>query len=92
MSRSRPYRIAWSARAQRELAELPEKVATAAIEFAYGALAENPRRVGRPLRLELEGLHAARRGDHRIVYQIDDEERVVLVHTIEHRSDVYRRR
>ena len=64
----------------------------AAIEFAYGPLAENPARVGHPLRFELEGLHSARRGGHRIIYRIDEERRVVVVEAIQHRADVYRRR
>jgi mRNA-degrading endonuclease RelE of RelBE toxin-antitoxin system len=78
--------------ARRDLIKLPEKVATAAIEFLYGPVAENPYRTGAPLKLGLEGLHSARRGDHRIIYAIDDEHHVVRVVTIEHRSDVYRRR
>lgn len=66
---------------------LPEKVAAAVIEFVYGTLAQNPQRVGKPLRFELEGLHSARRGDYRILYRIDD---VVTVVAVEHRADAYR--
>lgn len=64
----------------------------AAVEFIYGPLAENPHRVGRGLRLELEGLHSTRRGDHRTLYRIREAERSVLIVAIEHRSDVYRPR
>jgi mRNA interferase RelE/StbE len=35
------------------MAVLPRGVAYAVMEFVYGALAENPHRVGKPLRLEL---------------------------------------
>lgn len=86
------FAIAWTAPARRALARLPEKVATAAVEFLYGSLAANPHRVGRRLGLELEGLHSARRGDYRLIYRIDDEERRVDVVAIGHRADVYRRR
>jgi mRNA interferase RelE/StbE len=86
------YEVAWSPTAKRELAKLPEKVATAAVEFLYAQVAENPHRSGARLRLGLEGLHGARRGDYRVIYAIDDDEHVVRVVTIEHRSDVYRRR
>jgi mRNA-degrading endonuclease RelE of RelBE toxin-antitoxin system len=89
--RRRPYEIAWTAPARRALSRIPEKVATAAVEFIYGALADNPARVGRPLRFELEGRHSAHRGDYRVIYRIDDDERVVFVLTIQHRADVYRR-
>jgi mRNA-degrading endonuclease RelE of RelBE toxin-antitoxin system len=88
----RPYVVEWAAPAQRSLLRIPENVAVAVIEFIYGALTDNPQRVGRELRWELEGLHAARRGDYRIVYRIDDDRHVVIVEAIAHRADVYRRR
>jgi mRNA interferase RelE/StbE len=79
--------IAWTPTAKRALVRLPEKVAAPVVEFVYGALADNPRRVGKPLRFELEGLHSARRGDFRIIYRIGDQ---VTIIAIEHRADVYR--
>ena len=81
------YDIAWTPPAQRALQRLPEKVATAAVEFIYGTLASNPQRVGKALRFDLEGLHSARRGDYRIIYRIDGR---VTILAIEHRSDAYR--
>ena len=86
------FAIAWAAPARGALARLPEKVATAAVEFLYGSLAANPHRVGKPLRLGLGGLHSARRGDYRVIYRIDDDIRRVTVLAIEHRSDIYRPR
>ncbi|CAN5644855.1 hypothetical protein BH24ACT4_BH24ACT4_10800 [soil metagenome] len=64
----------------------------ACVEFAYGGLADSPQRVGRALRFDLEGTHSARRGDFRVIYEIDDDRRVVTVLAIAHRSDVYRPR
>lgn len=84
-----PRSVAWTPSAKRALARRPEKAAAAAVEFIYGALAENPHRVGKPLRQELEGLHSARRGDFRIIYRISD---VVTIMAIDHRADIYRRR
>ena len=91
-SADRPYEIDWSSAARRALQRIPEKVAFAAVEFIYGPLAENPHRVGRALKVELEGLHSARRGDHRILYRVHENEYSVLIVAIEHRSDVYRNR
>lgn len=82
------YEVAWTPTAKRTLQRLPEKVAAAAIEFIYGPLANNPRRVAKALRFDLEGLHSARRGSYRIIYRIDA--RVTII-AIEHRADVYRR-
>ncbi len=81
--------IAWTPTAKRALVRLPEKAGAAVVEFVYGALAENPRRVGKPLRFELEGLHSARRGDFRIIYRVGGP---VTIIAIEHRADVYRPR
>lgn len=83
------YPVAWTPTSRRALTRLPEKAATAAVEFIYGQLARNPHRVGKPLRFELEGLHSARRGDFRIIYRITE---VVTIIAIEHRSDAYRTR
>jgi mRNA interferase RelE/StbE len=86
-----PYSIRWTATARRDLRRLPEKITTAVVEFVYGSLADNPHRVGRALHLELVEHHAARRGDYRLVYRIDAEERSVLVVHVDHRAHVYRR-
>ena len=84
--------IQWTPTAQRDLRRLPEKIATAVVEFVYGSLAANPPRVGTPLKLHLEGLHSARRGDYRVIYRIHNDQRRVDVITVEHRSDAYRPR
>ncbi|MFN2346123.1 MAG: type II toxin-antitoxin system RelE/ParE family toxin [Dermatophilaceae bacterium] len=85
----RPFEITWAPTAQRALTKLPEKVGTAVVELTYGTLANNPHRVGKALRFELDGAHTARRGDFRIVHRITDE---VTILAIEHRADVYRPR
>jgi mRNA-degrading endonuclease RelE of RelBE toxin-antitoxin system len=86
------YAVAWTAASRRALARLPEKVATASVEFIYGSLAKDPRRVGRQLQFGLAGLQSARRGDYRVVYRVDDDLRIVTIMAIDHRSDVYRPR
>ena len=86
------YEIAWTAPARRALARLPDKAATAAVEFIYGSVAASPHRVGKPLKLGLAGLHSARRGDYRVIYRINDDDRRIDVVAIEHRADAYRPR
>ena len=84
------FEIGWTAPSRRALTKLPEKIASAVIEFCYGPLADNPHRLGKALRLELEGLHTARRGDFRVIYQINNGLNQVVIIAIEHRADVYR--
>ena len=85
------YEVILSPGARRALSEeLPEAVAAACVEFITGPLAENPRRVGKPLRNELAGTYSARRGEFRVVYDIDDNRIRVEVISIRHRRDAYR--
>ena len=89
---TQPYEVSWTPDALRAVERLPEKGAAAVLELIHGPLAGNPHRLGRPLRLNLSGLHAARRGPYRVVYEIDEARHRVRVPAIEHRSDIYRRR
>ena len=85
-----PYQIRITARAARDPHRLPEKIATACVEFIFGPLVENPVRVGKPLRDQMVGLYSARRGDYRVVYAIvEGTRRIEIVH-IDRRSDRYR--
>jgi len=76
----------------RHLNRLPDKVRAAVLETIFGSIAENPTRAGKPLRGELEGLFSARRGEFRIIYEIDEEKGVVLIHRAQHRRTAYRPR
>ena len=86
------YSVEITPEGRRHLNDLPEKVRFAAMETAFGSISRNPQRAGKPLLGELEGLHSARRGDFRIIYGIIEDENVVVIHRIQHRSDVYRPR
>lgn len=86
------YEIDITPEGLRHLDRLPTKVRDAAVSLMLGALADEPRRVGKPLVGDLAGLWSARRGDYRVVYEIDDDVRIVLVHRVQHRRDVYRPR
>lgn len=77
--------------ARRQLGRLPTAVAAAAVE-TLGAIAANPRRLGKPLRFELEGCFSARRGPYRIIYRLDADARTVHVLAVAHRANVYRPR
>ncbi len=86
------WRLRVVASAERQLGRLPERIAAAVVEFVLGPLCENPRRLGHPLQRELAGLWSARRGAYRVIYEIDEVERIVTVLRIDHRSDIYRPR
>lgn len=88
------YQLRITRPAARALAgRLPEKMAAAVHEFLTTALVNNPQRLGKQLLLPpYAGTWSARRGLYRVLYEIDDEQRVVTVTAVEHRGDVYRSR
>jgi mRNA-degrading endonuclease RelE of RelBE toxin-antitoxin system len=88
-----PYELVVAGPAARVIADvLSELVAVAVIALITGDLLVAPRRVGKPLRRELEGTWAARRGTFRVLYRIDEDQHEVIVLRVEHRRDVYRSR
>ena len=86
------YEVEITPEGLRHLNRLPIRVRDAALTSIFGPIAENPRRLGKPLVGELDGLYSARRGGYRIVYEIFEDDRIVLIHRIQHRGDVYRPR
>ena len=91
------YALSLASSARRVLVEgpprgLPLAVAAAVTEFLTGPLLDNPHRVGKRLTRELSGYHSARRGAYRVIYRVDEAERIVHVVRIDHRADVYRAR
>ena len=87
-----PWTVLLAASAARDLDATPARVVPAIIEFLYGPLAANPRRVGKPLRDDFDGAFSARRGTYRVLYDIEDAERVVRVFRVSSRAQAYRRR
>lgn len=84
------YRVEVVPGAARDIDRLPEKIATACVEFIFTALADQPHRVSKPLFRELAGQRSARRGAYRIIIRIDDDRRLVEVLRVSHRRHAYR--
>ena len=82
----------FAATARRNLERIPPRIIAAIIEFVFGDLALTPKRVGKPLKRQLEGCYSARRGPYRILYKIDDVANRVEILRVNHRADVYRQR
>ena len=85
------YEVEITPEGLRHLNRLPDKVRAPVLEAIFGSIAENPQRAGKPLRGELEGLYSARRGEYRVIYEIDEGAGVILVHRAKHRRSAYRR-
>jgi len=74
--------------AERELRRLPKQDARRIGKRLQG-LASDPRPSG-SVRLTGEDAYRVRQGDYRMVYTIDDRNRLVEVTRIRHRREVYR--
>lgn len=86
--------MSWEVRlatpARRQLDRLPERLALVVVELILGLLAENPRKVGKPLRGAMTGSWSAKRGDYRVVYSFDEDTHLITVLRVGHRGDIFR--
>ncbi|MBC7228044.1 MAG: type II toxin-antitoxin system RelE/ParE family toxin [Thermoflexales bacterium] len=83
------YRVILVASAAKEFRSLPS-VLQRRVSVAIDGLSENPRPRGVRKLAGHERLYRIRVGDYRVVYEIDDRERVVRITRIRHRREVYR--
>ncbi len=82
------YSIRILRRAQKALARLPKRDYER-VRDAIRALAENPRPPGARKLRDREGWRI-RVGVYRVIYEIDDANRIITVLDIGHRGDIYR--
>ena len=83
------YSLAILPRAQKELARLYPGETYNRVRDAIRSLAETPRPAGCRKLSGRDGWRI-RVGDYRVVYGIDDQERIVTITHVGHRRDVYR--
>lgn len=83
------YRVELESKARKAYLHLPKDVQSRLAD-ALDDLERNPRPPGAKKLTGLEG-YRVRAGDYRVLYAIDDRERVVRVYLIGHRRDVYRK-
>ncbi len=82
------YRIVFKKSVAKDLRSIPNKDIERILE-RIDCLYENPRAEG-CLRLSGQERYRVRQGVYRIIYEIQDEELIVLVVKVAHRSKVYK--
>ena len=86
------WRVDFSAKADKQLLSLDKPIRERIRKFVKDlAVLPNPRLRGEPLTGNLSDFWKYRIGDYRLICRIHDEELVVLVIKIGHRSEVYKR-
>lgn len=69
---------------------MPRQVANAAHEFLTPTLLTSPHRWGMPLPLpHYAGTWSAHRDQYRVLYEIDEQRRIVTVTAVEQRGDAH---
>ena len=86
-----PWTVEFDDRARRELRKLDSKSQQSILRSLREciACAEDPKRIGKPLRMNLAGLWRYRVGDYRLVFRFEERILVVLVLQVGHRREVY---
>lgn len=86
------WRVEFSQTAQRQIEKLDRPVQAAFVRYLRERVvaSDNPRARGRPLRGEKKGLWRYRAGDYRIICDIRDSSKTVVVLALGHRKEVYR--
>lgn len=85
-----PYQVEIGHAEHRRLDRLmPDRIPAAIIEFVTRDLAERPAHLSTPLGGVLVGLRSACRGDYRVLLEVDEAERTIVVVRVAHRADAY---
>ena len=82
------YRIVFARSARKELEALPDSVAFRVLSRTE-ALARMPRPNGCRKLAGADDLWRIRIGDYRVIYSIDDKQRLVDINGVRHRKDAY---
>lgn len=87
---SRAYRVVFAPATERQLRKFSPGVRQRIVRVAE-RLGSNPRPPGMVKLAGADELYRVRAGDYRIIYQIADDELIVLIVRVAHRKDAYRR-
>lgn len=85
------WTVEWDDRARRELRRLDRQVQQDILKYFSERITtgNDPRRFGKPLRHELQGLWSYRIGHYRAICHIENDQLVVLVLAVGHRRQIY---
>lgn len=84
------WSINFTEKARKQLKKLDKEVNSRIIKYLETRIKKNPRSFGSRLLGELSDFWRYRVGDYRVIVSIEDNELIVLVIDVEHRSKVYK--
>ena len=83
------YTVLFTREAEKRIDKLDASIKKI-IQKAVDSLAQNPYK-GKPLSHELAGLYSYRTTDYRIIYKIEEGQLIVIVITVGHRREIYKK-
>lgn len=84
------WRIKFDSRAVKELSKLDKNVQVRINQYIKTRLQIAPHDYGEPLQADLKGYWKYRVGDYRLICEIFDNEIIILVLRVGHRSKIYK--
>ena len=83
------YRIEYLEQVRKDLKPISKSDKEKIRSAIESKLSSNPIEFGKPLQYSLKGLRRLRVGDYRVIFQIDQSNKIVLVTKIGHRREIY---
>lgn len=83
------YRVKLRRTAEKEFEKLPPKIA-GQVRRKMDSLTQNPRPPDYKKVKTIPGYLRIRSGEYRILYEVDEEEKLVIINRIRHRREAYR--
>ncbi|HIH96369.1 MAG TPA: type II toxin-antitoxin system RelE/ParE family toxin [Thermoplasmata archaeon] len=83
------YSIKHTKEAKKKIEKLDKSIRLV-IKKAIESLSSNPYK-GKPLSHELAGLYSLRTSDYRIIYRIKEKQLIIIVVTVGHRREIYKK-
>ena len=83
------YTVMWQADAVEDLHALPKHIAKRIKQKIDTHLSQNPLALGKRLSGEFAELYRYRIGDYRIIYELKQQDILIIIVKVGHRKDVY---
>lgn len=83
------YKTKWEDKAEDDLDQLPSEIALKIYDRVESHLVQAPKQLGKALVGQYKGLYRYRYGDYRILYEIDTDDRLIIINRIGHRKEIY---
>lgn len=84
-----PYKVFWKEAARDNLRNISRNVALKLEEKINNYLAQAPKQLGKSLTGQYKNLYRYRYGDYRIIYEIDSDNKLIVINRVGHRKEIY---